>query len=425
MKNRKICKLISVILALLLLASCAPKNAGSGSSVLTESENQNIVSSEISKDETSSQPSTSSKDEGNSSPVPVRPTVSSKEEKPTSSKESTSSEPTSTKPILPYRMPEDNPAPIYISGASAATPTPISYTDTPTGEYVEYGCITTSSSSSALGTKTHVATIRTYDELCELYEWDKSQKKWTGEDYTEKLSKGIFNHSVVFVLLRCRGNLDTKIGNVQVTKRNGQLCIHQKLIRDGRLGAAGYDRQFIIVSKSELENVNSVVLYYDISILSQEYFSYDIASYDMSYSGEKGKKIFEDNSEKITGFTKFPIVRIDSRDELLEFADKIYPYFNFNSASQYNKCFNDLIKKCDKEFFSKQTLFMMYITTGSSAVDYSIMGVGKKGNALAIDIYYDNHGIGADVMSAWVTTVEIDKETAKSINAIDITLTKI
>lgn len=72
MKKRRLFKMISAVLALFLLASCTHKNSGSLSSALTENENQNVISSEISKDETSSQPSSlskPSKDETSSQPT--------------------------------------------------------------------------------------------------------------------------------------------------------------------------------------------------------------------------------------------------------------------------------------------------------------------------------------------------------------------
>lgn len=61
MKKQRIIKLVSAVLSLIILVSCTPQNKGGVSSVLTENENQNIVSSEISKDETSSIPITSDK----------------------------------------------------------------------------------------------------------------------------------------------------------------------------------------------------------------------------------------------------------------------------------------------------------------------------------------------------------------------------
>ncbi len=404
------------------------KSIQAGTDPDKDNTSSSITSSDISKDETSSLPAisdeddTSSESEESSKPTSINPPVSSKEEKPTSSKENTTSEPSLTKPVILYYMPENNPAPVSIIGDSAAIPTPVSYTDSPVGENVDYRSTRITVQGNTSVAPIHVVTIRTYDELCNMYKMDSSDQSWEGEDYTKMYSEDYFENTVLFMLLSYKDNVDGEIGTVQLTKRNGQLCIHRKLIRQGEVVGAQYYREFIKVPKFELEDVNSIVLYYDMSNLLKERLPYDVAKYEMSCSGEEGRKIFKDKSERLTGFTKFPIVRIESRDELLKFANEIRPYFDFDRSTKYGKCFNDLLNTYDKYFFDKKTLYMMYTITGSTAQSYPVMEVGKNGNTLSVDIGDDYGGIGATVESTFIQTIEIDKESSKSTIAIDITL---
>ena len=255
MKKRRIFKLTSVILTLLLLVSCAPKNAGEISSTLPQSENQNIVSSETSKDEISSLPATSEKEnvtskkaetEGNNSRLLV--------DRPVSSQADISS--SGLVGDVLYVMPENNPAPIFVHRKDAAIPTPLSYTDYAGGKEMGFGIkklVVFSPRWDIEG----VAIIKTYEELESIQSLEKIEKRPNDNKYD--YYEDFFEEKALVMLLVNGQSHEYEIP--QVLKNGNQMCIYYKTTHIPKVQIAGQYRTFIEISKEDLDSIKTLVVY--------------------------------------------------------------------------------------------------------------------------------------------------------------------
>lgn len=144
--------------------------------------------------------------------------------------------------------------------------------------------------------------------------------------------------------------------------------------------------------------------------------------YCIDDGGEEGFQIFNSLSEIRKDSTRTtPIVRVESRAELLALSEKMEPYFILEGDSPQYKGFDDLLRECDTAFFKKQTLFIMYVGAGNLNVKYETMGVEKnEDGTLNITIYQELPHMYMPMSTGYALTIAMDKETAKGVNIFDI-----
>ena len=145
---------------------------------------------------------------------------------------------------------------------------------------------------------------------------------------------------------------------------------------------------------------------------------YETEIYDINGDSMAMKPIFEAASEKRADELVPPIVRIENRNELLSFAEKIKPYCDFDGTAAGDALnFNELLKKCGDSFFKTKTLFLMY------DVSESILAVEKQQNGI-VNITICRHRINGNyaiptVEYTFATALIIDKNTTKFVDTFD------
>ena len=283
MKKEKNRKVISAVMALLMLSSCSSTGTGLVSSVIAEGEKQNqggFVSSTPAV-ETSSQTATSTPEtEENSSKKPEQTGSSKIPNSNSSSNSNTSNTPSqnpassevssSSKPIIP----SDNPSPVTVNREDASTPTLISYTDKMLGEAIKFESQTVDVRSNTPWLR-HIAIIRSYDELKELWQQEaETLPKSAPPEYAEKYNyvklytEEFFEEKAIILMFICRGISSPKYLIDSVTQKDGRMYIHIKNEkRPGSasnaisLGVSTNYRTFINISKKELSEVKDIVAY--------------------------------------------------------------------------------------------------------------------------------------------------------------------
>lgn len=289
MYKKRIVRLTSVILALLMLVSCAPKNTEGASSIHGDNETHNAVISdeqaktetnekeEIKENETAPENKTetqkpvsssqSQKTEINSKTPdtlekkPDNTTASSKPKEETSSvnsSEEVSSEPSTSETTIEddvtkrkYIMPPDNPEPVEVNRENAHIPVPISFTSAlQDGEAVEYKMTNTHYEAGVDSIDRYISIINSYDELVKPFDVAKGE-------YDE----AFFEQNSLIALYLIEGKYKARHEVKSVTQKDGQMCIHVKRVWDGMGYAATHARVFIQISKEDLKNIKNIVVY--------------------------------------------------------------------------------------------------------------------------------------------------------------------
>ena len=207
MKRRRLLKLTSVILALFMLVSCAPKGTENVSSL----EKQWVLGEAV--------------------------------------------------------IPENNPEPVSVNREDAATPTPISYTDKIVGEEIEFNEKTIDvHSTNKEEWDHHIAVVGSHNELQSIYDQDYRNFKEENQ-YINFYDDFFFKENILVVLFRYSGlsAFEYKIDKVTVT--DGCMYIylnHIDLHRyGGYMAVATNFRTFISISRKDLENIKDIVVYMD------------------------------------------------------------------------------------------------------------------------------------------------------------------
>ena len=256
MKKRRLLKFTAVIIALLLLVSCAPQGAGSVSSAMTENENQSPLSSTTSEPESSDKENTTSKQ-------PQKEQTASKPdfERPISSDKETSTLSSALESYVPYVMPENNPPPISIHGANAAIPAKFSYTDFAGGEEMTFG-LKKLVVSSPRWDLSGMAVIKTYNELKTIQDLEKLSEHHDvnkGDYYTDHYDETFFeNKALIMILLNGQAH-EYEIS--KILKNDDQICVYYKITRVNQSAYATQYRTFIEVSQKDLNNASKLVIY--------------------------------------------------------------------------------------------------------------------------------------------------------------------
>ena len=270
MKKEIIIKLVSASMALCILSSCGVSCAGNISSTITKNENQSTISNKASKEETSSTATTSDKDdisskeEESSVPTPVKPPVSSKDEKPTSSKENTSIETSSSLSNLPYYMPQNNPEPISIHKENAEIPSKFSYAENIAGSEIGF-TVRYEFVDNDYTIRQSIAIIKNYDQLKNTHSVDlKNTNKefFYGEEYVNFYNESFFDDKALIVIF-LGGTSSCEYEIKAVLKQEKQMCVHLKTVKEGKLNDSVPRRIFIEVDKSVLNTLNTVVVYHE------------------------------------------------------------------------------------------------------------------------------------------------------------------
>ena len=207
MKKRRILKLTSVILALLMLVSCTPKGKDKVSSL----ENQWVLGEAV--------------------------------------------------------IPENNPEPVSVNREDAATPTPISYTDKIVGEEIEFNEKTIKiGTTNKKEWDQHIAIVSSRGELQEIYYFDYNDFR-DEHLYISFYDDDFFENNVIIMLFCTTGSSAFTYKIDKVTTLEGYMYVylnhidfhkHQIYSHD-----AGYFRTFISISRKDLENIKDIVVYKD------------------------------------------------------------------------------------------------------------------------------------------------------------------
>ena len=262
MKMRILKKLISVILALLMLASCAPlANKGSGSSNIANGEEKKPSISSAASIETNSEIVSSSleneeegeKEEPNTSKQPS----SDKEETSSSNKKPTKL-PQSTK----FNIPEDNPLPVTIKRSDAAAPTRISFSKNTQGVKIPFEQNTVISSNANDEWNSHIAIIKTAEEMqniCLKDSYEQSSEK----NYNDLYPEDFFKDNAIIALFFTLGGSTHSLTIENVTRQSGRMYIDPDYKKNSgySLAVIKYYRVFVSIPKEELEKVSDIVVY--------------------------------------------------------------------------------------------------------------------------------------------------------------------
>ncbi len=227
--KRIVFKLVSAVLALCILSSCSSMGIGDTSSVVTGNENQSsIISSESLKEETSSLPVISEKEDSEENP--------------------------------PF-IPENNPEPVKANRENAWEPTAVSYTEKMEGTPIDYKAkILTGPSCRG---RDLISVVRSYDEFKKVYEQEpKFYNK--GEDYLELYDESSFEDSIMIMFLSTRGSRKRKYTIDEVSRKNDRMYIfmNENEISSGGIGPSVgiHYRAFISISKQDFEGIEDIVV---------------------------------------------------------------------------------------------------------------------------------------------------------------------
>ena len=255
MKKEIIFRLVSTVLALTLLASCNSTGAGSVSSTMTENENNNTISSKISKEETSSD--TASLDAQTSSQDKTENNESKNTERKKSESKKPEKEETNSKKPVSSSVPTVNEN-LLINKSNAHIPTELPRADTIEGKEINF--VLENPNLYGAGTqkwKRHFAVVRSLDEFNELHQLE-GYKIYDETKYPNVFSEEFYKNNVLIVLLEYRGAPFSN--NVErVTKKDNALYMYIDNNFDGWGVDAYYAvRTFITISREDMNEVENV-----------------------------------------------------------------------------------------------------------------------------------------------------------------------
>lgn len=164
-------------------------------------------------------------------------------------------------------IPENNPAPVSVDREDAATPTPISFTDKIVGE--EMNVETKIFAIKGLPNEEwnrHIAIISSYDELEAIYAQDNNHLN-RDEHYISSYNSEHFKDNVIVMLLTHNGSSSFTYKIDKVTSLDGRIYIYRNNIdfsKDwGYTDDEVHFRTLISVPLKSLENIKDIVVYED------------------------------------------------------------------------------------------------------------------------------------------------------------------
>ncbi len=104
-----------------------------------------------------------------------------------------------------------------------------------------------------------------------------------------------------------------------------------------------------------------------------------------------------------------PLYRITSTAALADFKNTFGNLLTLTSKWDGAPSFETITSEYDNAFFQNKTLFLVYVTAGSSSYDYVVSGVQKQGDVLCITITELVPESGNTMMAGWLIAVTVDR----------------
>lgn len=161
-------------------------------------------------------------------------------------------------------IPENNPEPVDVNREDAWLPTLISCTKKMSGKEIDIEVKSfeiRAQLSLNLDLNRHIAVIRSYDQLKALHTQAVNQTNYDQSSYLTHYNEEYFDNNVLIVLCKDTG-LDQYVIE-KVTKSFGKLQIHLKQTIEASIDGAGSYHFFISIPKEEFQNVKSAVVFWE------------------------------------------------------------------------------------------------------------------------------------------------------------------
>ena len=118
-----------------------------------------------------------------------------------------------------------------------------------------------------------------------------------------------------------------------------------------------------------------------------------------------------------------PLLKLDSRDDLDSFCREMSAFFDLDAADEASPAFLEEAKAYTEEFFSKNTVFVSYVITGSSADYFEIVGTyTDEKDTMILALRSLENGTGDAVMGGYFLVAETDKSYVSAFSAYDALL---
>jgi len=126
--------------------------------------------------------------------------------------------------------------------------------------------------------------------------------------------------------------------------------------------------------------------------------------------GNKRKEIEALSYKNKSGST--PIIRVQNRNDLITFAEKVAPLVYGIRAGVYSEQFQNMFNIYDETFFENHRLYIMYVWAGSGSIKHTVTGAEENGSTLDITITREYPQLGTADMAGYALTVSLNKEDA-------------
>ncbi len=277
-KKLKLKYLIPGIILILLLSGC---NTGdtpvitSSSPTISENEPESSIAStssipQSSLSETASAPQSNLGTTTSTPQSSLSKETSSKNQ--SASKHSNSSNTSSKKPSLSTVSSSSKPSStinekVPTDKLEVNPPVPITFVDSVEGEAIDFEEKTIDVNSGNDNWDSHIAVIRSCDELKAIYEGEDFFMGIADYDYTKLYTNSFFDDNVLVTLFVFRGSSAYTYTIDSVTQKNDRLYIsmNNKDYPPGSVFIAdsAYFRTFITVSKEDMAKITDIVVYQD------------------------------------------------------------------------------------------------------------------------------------------------------------------
>ncbi len=118
----------------------------------------------------------------------------------------------------------------------------------------------------------------------------------------------------------------------------------------------------------------------------------------------------------------FPVVRIDSKQELDEFIAEMKPYMNFDHSYANAPSFSAGIDYYNDDFFRGCSLILVYTTQPNSGNRVGVEYLRRKGERMYIGLMESEMEESDDAMESWLTCIEVLRDQLSGITKYDASI---
>ena len=124
----------------------------------------------------------------------------------------------------------------------------------------------------------------------------------------------------------------------------------------------------------------------------------------------------------LSSIQSLPVVKVTSKTELMNFANKMDGVMSFKESYSDTPSFSHVSKEYNEEYFKNTTLFLVYISAGSTSHRHTVEYVSKSLGVLSIGISEIVPESGDTAMEGWLIAIDAPKEQIEDIESIDARL---